>query len=71
MRGMLIHPHRWLRTNSSLSNGYFRSNTLSESYQYLSNLLLTNVKAIGSNDKDIIETLLRKDSYWIKRQRQC
>ena len=32
--GLLIHHQRWLRTNSSLSNGFFRSNTPSESYQY-------------------------------------
>ncbi|KAG4116951.1 hypothetical protein ERO13_D12G199050v2, partial [Gossypium hirsutum] len=32
----------WLRTNSSLSNGFFRSNTPSESYKYLSNLFLSN-----------------------------
>ncbi|KAH9770123.1 hypothetical protein KPL71_012269 [Citrus sinensis] len=29
---LLIHRQRWLRTNSSLSNGFFRSNTPSESY---------------------------------------
>uniref|UniRef100_A0A6N2M1N4 Protein Ycf2 n=1 Tax=Salix viminalis TaxID=40686 RepID=A0A6N2M1N4_SALVM len=28
---LLIHRQRWLRTKSSLSNGFFRSNTLSES----------------------------------------
>ncbi|KAK9082285.1 hypothetical protein Syun_031743 [Stephania yunnanensis] len=39
---LLIHRQRWLRTNSSLSNGSFRSNTPSESYQYLSNLFLSN-----------------------------
>ncbi|KAL1178626.1 hypothetical protein V6Z11_A03G108200 [Gossypium hirsutum] len=39
---LLIHRQRWLRTNSSLSNGFFRSNTPSESYQYLSNLFLSN-----------------------------
>ncbi|GAY48956.1 hypothetical protein CUMW_115570 [Citrus unshiu] len=27
---LLIHRQRWLRTNSSLSNGFFRSNTPSE-----------------------------------------
>jgi len=32
---LLIHRQRWLRTNSSLSNVFFRSNTLSESYQYV------------------------------------
>ncbi|KAK9050689.1 hypothetical protein SSX86_030341 [Deinandra increscens subsp. villosa] len=30
---LLINRQRWLRTNRSLSNGSFRSNTLSESYQ--------------------------------------
>nr|QWL22922.1 hypothetical protein RF2 [Cassytha capillaris] len=39
---LLIHRQRCLRINSSLSNGSFRSNTLSESYQYLSNLFLSN-----------------------------
>ncbi|CAN6482991.1 unnamed protein product [Victoria cruziana] len=41
---LLFHCYRWLRTNtnSSLSNGSFCSNTLSESYQYLSNLFLSN-----------------------------
>ncbi|KAL5555600.1 hypothetical protein UlMin_037836 [Ulmus minor] len=29
---LLIYRQRWLRTNSSLSNGFFRSNTPSESY---------------------------------------
>ncbi|OMP02171.1 hypothetical protein CCACVL1_02897 [Corchorus capsularis] len=38
---LLIHRQRWLRTNSSLSNGFFRSNTSYESYQYLSNLFLS------------------------------
>ncbi|KAF3789735.1 ycf2-A Protein [Nymphaea thermarum] len=41
---LLIHCQRWLRTNtnSSLPNGYFCSNTLSETHQYLSNLFLSN-----------------------------
>ncbi|CAN6483023.1 unnamed protein product [Victoria cruziana] len=41
---LLIHCQRWLRTNTnnSLSNGSFPSNTLSKSYQYLSNLFLSN-----------------------------
>ncbi|CAI0461181.1 unnamed protein product, partial [Linum tenue] len=38
----LIHRQRWLRTNSTLSNRCFRSKTLSESYQYLSNMFLSN-----------------------------
>nr|YP_010047514.1 hypothetical protein RF2 [Stephania dielsiana]YP_010047532.1 hypothetical protein RF2 [Stephania dielsiana]QPK42034.1 hypothetical protein RF2 [Stephania dielsiana]QPK42035.1 hypothetical protein RF2 [Stephania dielsiana] len=53
---LLIHRQRWLRTNSSLSNGSFRSNTPSESYQYLSNLFLSN----GTLLDQMTKTLLRK-----------
>ncbi|KAK8612147.1 hypothetical protein V6N13_092277 [Hibiscus sabdariffa] len=53
---LLIHRQRWLRTNSSLSNGFFRSNTPSESYQYLSNLFLSNGRLLDQMTK----TLLRK-----------
>nr|YP_010723155.1 Ycf2 protein [Aristea ecklonii]YP_010723173.1 Ycf2 protein [Aristea ecklonii]WDW26525.1 Ycf2 protein [Aristea ecklonii]WDW26543.1 Ycf2 protein [Aristea ecklonii] len=53
---LLIHRQRWLRTNSSLSNGSFRSNTPSESYQYLSNLFLSN----GALLDQMAKTLLRK-----------
>nr|QVO59399.1 Ycf2 protein [Aconitum scaposum]QVO59416.1 Ycf2 protein [Aconitum scaposum] len=53
---LLIHRQRWLRTNSSLSNGSFPSNTLSESYQYLSNLFLSN----GTLLDQMTKTLLRK-----------
>nr|YP_009228808.1 hypothetical chloroplast RF2 [Metanarthecium luteoviride]YP_009228824.1 hypothetical chloroplast RF2 [Metanarthecium luteoviride]ALS19927.1 hypothetical chloroplast RF2 [Metanarthecium luteoviride]ALS19928.1 hypothetical chloroplast RF2 [Metanarthecium luteoviride] len=53
---LLIHRQRWLRANSSLSNGSFRSNTLSESYQYLSNLFLSN----GTLLDQMTKTLLRK-----------
>ncbi|KAH0709451.1 hypothetical protein KY284_010878 [Solanum tuberosum] len=53
---LLIIRQRWLRTNSSLSNGSFRSNTLSESYQYLSNLFLSNETLLDQMPK----TLLRK-----------
>nr|YP_009863963.1 Ycf2 [Corsia dispar]QKE31450.1 Ycf2 [Corsia dispar] len=53
---LLIHRQRWLRTNSSLSNGSFHSNTLSESYQYLSNLFLSN----GTLLDQMTKTLLRK-----------
>nr|AZL92881.1 Ycf2 [Cuscuta japonica] len=49
----LIHRQRCLRTNSSLSN---RSNTLSESYQYFSNLFLSN----GTLLDQMTKTLLRK-----------
>nr|SFV94939.1 Ycf2 [Cochlearia pyrenaica]SFV94957.1 Ycf2 [Cochlearia pyrenaica] len=53
---LLIQRQRWLRTNSSLSNGFFRSNTLSESYQYLSNLFLSN----GTLLYRMTKTLLKK-----------
>nr|YP_009436759.1 hypothetical chloroplast RF2 [Cyphia phyteuma]YP_009436782.1 hypothetical chloroplast RF2 [Cyphia phyteuma]ATG27134.1 hypothetical chloroplast RF2 [Cyphia phyteuma]ATG27159.1 hypothetical chloroplast RF2 [Cyphia phyteuma] len=53
----LIHRRSWLRrTKSSLSNGSFRSNTLSESYQYLSNLFLSNGTLLDQMQK----TLARK-----------
>nr|YP_010964345.1 hypothetical chloroplast RF21 [Astragalus tumbatsica]WNM88923.1 hypothetical chloroplast RF21 [Astragalus tumbatsica] len=54
---LLIHRQRWLRTNSSFSNGFFRSNTLLESYQYLSNLFLSN----GTLLDEMTKTLLRKE----------
>nr|YP_010690634.1 Ycf2 protein [Cartonema parviflorum]YP_010690651.1 Ycf2 protein [Cartonema parviflorum]WBU14345.1 Ycf2 protein [Cartonema parviflorum]WBU14362.1 Ycf2 protein [Cartonema parviflorum] len=53
---LLIHRQRCLRSNSSLSNGSFRSNTLSESYQYLSNLFLSN----GTLLDQMTKTVLRK-----------
>jgi len=53
---LLINRQRWLRTNRSLSNGSFRSNTLSESYQYLSNLFLSN----GTLLDQMTKALLRK-----------
>nr|YP_009462572.1 hypothetical chloroplast RF21 [Boehmeria spicata]YP_009462588.1 hypothetical chloroplast RF21 [Boehmeria spicata]AUV64858.1 hypothetical chloroplast RF21 [Boehmeria spicata]AUV64859.1 hypothetical chloroplast RF21 [Boehmeria spicata] len=53
---LLIYRQRWLRTNSSLSNGFFRSNTPSESYQYLSKLFLSNERLLDQMTK----TLLRK-----------
>ncbi|KAG6750212.1 hypothetical protein POTOM_047304 [Populus tomentosa] len=53
---LLIHRQRWLRTKSSLSNGFFRSNTLSVSYQYLSNLFLSNGRLLDQMTK----ALLRK-----------
>nr|BDY11466.1 Ycf2 [Lysimachia monelli]BDY11481.1 Ycf2 [Lysimachia monelli] len=53
---LLINRQRWLRNNSSLSNGSFRSTTLSESYQYLSNLFLSNGRLLDQMTK----TLLRK-----------
>nr|QUV77273.1 hypothetical protein RF2 [Markhamia cauda-felina]QUV77274.1 hypothetical protein RF2 [Markhamia cauda-felina] len=55
-RELLINRQRWLRTNSSLSNGSFRSNTLSESYQYLSTLFLSN----GTLLDQMTKTLVRK-----------
>nr|YP_010176756.1 hypothetical chloroplast RF21 [Vicia costata]QSQ72459.1 hypothetical chloroplast RF21 [Vicia costata] len=53
---LLIDRERWLRTNSSVSNEFFRSNTLYESYQYLSNLFLSN----GTLLAQLTKTLLRK-----------
>nr|YP_010712821.1 Ycf2 protein [Corydalis raddeana]YP_010712836.1 Ycf2 protein [Corydalis raddeana]UGO88959.1 hypothetical protein RF2 [Corydalis pauciovulata]UGO88967.1 hypothetical protein RF2 [Corydalis pauciovulata]WDA93566.1 Ycf2 protein [Corydalis raddeana]WDA93581.1 Ycf2 protein [Corydalis raddeana] len=53
---LLIHRQRCQRTNSSVSNGSFRSNTRSESYQYLSNLFLSNGRLVDQMTK----TLLRK-----------
>nr|YP_010426522.1 Ycf2 [Phyllolobium chinense]USM11214.1 Ycf2 [Phyllolobium chinense] len=53
---LLIHRQRWLRTKSSLSTVLFRSNTLLESYQYLSNLFLSN----GTLLDEMTKTLLRK-----------
>nr|YP_010712982.1 Ycf2 protein [Corydalis ledebouriana]YP_010712995.1 Ycf2 protein [Corydalis ledebouriana]WDA93727.1 Ycf2 protein [Corydalis ledebouriana]WDA93740.1 Ycf2 protein [Corydalis ledebouriana] len=53
---LLIHRQRCQRPNSSLSNGSFRSNTPSESYQYLSNLFLSN----GTLVDQMTKTLLRK-----------
>nr|YP_010565976.1 hypothetical protein RF2 [Medicago murex]UZC30608.1 hypothetical protein RF2 [Medicago murex]UZC30684.1 hypothetical protein RF2 [Medicago murex] len=53
---LLIDRQRQFRTNSSLSNELFRSNTLSESYQYLSNLFLSNETLLAN----ITKTLLRK-----------
>nr|QGT34098.1 hypothetical protein RF2 [Chamaesium wolffianum]QGT34115.1 hypothetical protein RF2 [Chamaesium wolffianum] len=53
---LLINRQRWFRITSSLSNGSFRSNTLSESYQYLSNLFLSN----GTRLDQMTKTLLRK-----------
>nr|YP_009477089.1 hypothetical chloroplast RF21 [Adenocalymma nodosum]YP_009477106.1 hypothetical chloroplast RF21 [Adenocalymma nodosum]AVM81563.1 hypothetical chloroplast RF21 [Adenocalymma nodosum]AVM81564.1 hypothetical chloroplast RF21 [Adenocalymma nodosum] len=53
---LLINRRRWLRTSSSLSNESFRSNTLSESYQYLSTLFLSN----GTLLDQMTKTLLRK-----------
>ncbi|KAL6496623.1 Protein Ycf2 [Orobanche hederae] len=55
---LLINRQRWLRTKSSLSNGSFRSNTLSESYQYLSTLFLYNYNRTLLDQ--IIKTLLIK-----------
>ncbi|CAI8584138.1 unnamed protein product [Vicia faba] len=53
---LLIDRQRWFRTNSSVSNEFFRSNTLYESYQYLSNLFLSN----GTLLAQLTKTLLRK-----------
>ncbi|KAJ6948697.1 protein Ycf2-like [Populus alba x Populus x berolinensis] len=53
---LLIRRQRLLRTKSSLFNGFFRSNTLFESYQYLSNLFLSNRRLLDQMTK----ALLRK-----------
>uniref|UniRef100_A0A3Q7IE92 Protein Ycf2 n=1 Tax=Solanum lycopersicum TaxID=4081 RepID=A0A3Q7IE92_SOLLC len=53
---LLINLQRWLRTNSSLSNGSFHFNTLSESYLYLSNLFLSKGTLLDQMPK----TWLRK-----------
>nr|YP_010042447.1 Ycf2 [Sphaerophysa salsula]QPB69677.1 Ycf2 [Sphaerophysa salsula] len=53
---LLIHRQRWLRPKSSLSTGFFRSNILLESYQYLSNLFLSNATLLD----EMTKTLLRK-----------
>nr|UDZ61536.1 hypothetical protein RF2 [Albidella oligococca] len=54
----LIHrQQRWLRAKSSLDSGSFHSNTLSESYQYLANLFLSNK---GRLLDQMTKTLLRK-----------
>nr|YP_008378825.1 putative protein RF21 [Najas flexilis]YP_008378836.1 putative protein RF21 [Najas flexilis]AFY64115.1 putative protein RF21 [Najas flexilis]AFY64116.1 putative protein RF21 [Najas flexilis] len=55
----LIHRPRFLRTNSSLYKGSFsfRSNLLAESYQYLSNLFLSNG---GRLLDEVTKTLFRK-----------
>ncbi|CAN1355519.1 Protein Ycf2 [Linum perenne] len=53
----LIDRQRWLRNNSRLSksNECFRSKTLSESYQYLSNLFLSNGRLLDQMTKGIVE----------------
>nr|YP_010374866.1 hypothetical protein RF2 [Pontederia australasica]YP_010374884.1 hypothetical protein RF2 [Pontederia australasica]QXU58301.1 hypothetical protein RF2 [Pontederia australasica]QXU58321.1 hypothetical protein RF2 [Pontederia australasica] len=51
---LLIHRQRWLISNSSLPNGSFRSNTLSESYQYLSNLFLSNGTLLDQMTKTML-----------------
>jgi hypothetical protein len=53
---LLINRQRYLKTNNLLSNRSFRSNTLYESYQYLSNLFLSN----GTPLDQMTKTLLRK-----------
>nr|YP_009434996.1 hypothetical chloroplast RF2 [Lobelia holstii]YP_009435021.1 hypothetical chloroplast RF2 [Lobelia holstii]ATG24997.1 hypothetical chloroplast RF2 [Lobelia holstii]ATG25024.1 hypothetical chloroplast RF2 [Lobelia holstii] len=56
----LTHREKWFRrTKSSLSNASFRSTALSESYQYLSNLFLSNGTLVDQMQK----TLVRKE--WI------
>nr|YP_009403522.1 hypothetical chloroplast RF2 [Downingia elegans]YP_009403531.1 hypothetical chloroplast RF2 [Downingia elegans]ASA34714.1 hypothetical chloroplast RF2 [Downingia elegans]ASA34725.1 hypothetical chloroplast RF2 [Downingia elegans] len=52
---MVNQRRRWLR-KTNRSNGSFRSNTLSESYQYLANLFLSNRTLVAQMQK----TLVRK-----------
>nr|QTI91350.1 Ycf2 [Ferocactus latispinus] len=58
---LLLNQQKWLRTHSSLfkSNQLFRSFLLSETYQYLSNLFLSN----GTLLDQMTKTLFRKG--WI------
>nr|YP_009243520.1 ycf2 [Pinus armandii]AJT70433.1 ycf2 [Pinus armandii]UDN39188.1 Ycf2 [Pinus armandii]UDN39262.1 Ycf2 [Pinus armandii] len=52
----LIHRQkRWLGTNSLLSNESFLYNTLFESYQYLSNLFLSNRVLLDQITKTLLE----------------
>ena len=51
----LIHHKRCLGTNSLLSNESFLYNTLSESYQYLSNLFLSNRMLLDQMTKTLLE----------------
>nr|AIK21316.1 hypothetical chloroplast RF21 [Lathyrus sativus] len=51
-----IDRERWFTTNTSVSNEFFRSTTLYESYQYLSNVFLSNRTLLAQ----ITKTLLRK-----------
>nr|YP_009158473.1 hypothetical protein [Dioon spinulosum]YP_009158492.1 hypothetical protein [Dioon spinulosum]AFS64418.1 hypothetical protein [Dioon spinulosum]AFS64485.1 hypothetical protein [Dioon spinulosum]BAR93679.1 hypothetical protein [Dioon spinulosum]BAR93698.1 hypothetical protein [Dioon spinulosum]BDI62879.1 hypothetical protein RF2 [Dioon spinulosum] len=52
---LLIHRQRWLETNSSLSNESFLYNTLSESYQYLSNLFLSNRMLLNQMTRTLLK----------------
>ena len=61
---LLIHRQRWLRTHSSVSNRFFCSNTPSKSYQYLSNLFLSNARLLDQTTK----TLLRKKDGFSRMQ---
>ena len=51
----LIHRQRWLGTNRLLSNESFLYNTLFESYQYLSNLFLSNRMLLDQITKTLLE----------------
>nr|YP_010158649.1 Ycf2 protein [Campanula zangezura]QRG30855.1 Ycf2 protein [Campanula zangezura] len=51
----LIQRQRWLRRpNNSFSKGSFRSTALSESYQYLSNLFLSNRTVVNEMKKLLV-----------------
>ena len=51
----LIHRQKWLGTNSLLSNESILYNTLFESYQYLSNLFLSNRMLLDQMTKTLLE----------------
>nr|ULF03459.1 Ycf2 protein [Cathaya argyrophylla]ULF47463.1 Ycf2 protein [Cathaya argyrophylla]ULF47559.1 Ycf2 protein [Cathaya argyrophylla] len=51
----LIHRQRWIGTNSLLYNESFLYNTLFESYQYLSNLFLSNRMLLDQMTKTLLE----------------
>nr|YP_009992657.1 Ycf2 [Oenothera curtiflora]YP_009992674.1 Ycf2 [Oenothera curtiflora]QNO33319.1 Ycf2 [Oenothera curtiflora]QNO33336.1 Ycf2 [Oenothera curtiflora] len=50
----VIDRQRWLINKSSLSNGFLHSTTPSESYQYLSNLFLSNRRLLDQMTKTFV-----------------
>ncbi|BBH03409.1 hypothetical protein Prudu_014274 [Prunus dulcis] len=61
---LLIHHLRWLRTNSSLSSGFFRSTTPSESCQYLSKLFLSNRTLLDQMTKTLVVETPVSSIFW-------